>query len=332
MCKRTKRNNKSAAQRILYTETDHCLTEGSAMHGELKQVADLALFAKIVQTGGISRCAEDLGMERTTISRRLGSLERALGVKLLDRTPKHIAVTDAGRRCLEQCELLLESARNAQSLATLGSIIASTTPIVVGAPPDVIDRYIDPYLGAFESENPGITIDRRPLTVWDEAAVESVDLGVALAPVAVVGGWTSVVSQLRQSVFASVEYAARHEAVRSPADLEAHDCIVELADRDHHSWQFVRGERLMTISVNARHVVTSLLEAREATLAGLGIARLPQYLCEPYLRSGRLVDLTPELESTGRDVVVISPQQRQRKNGTAALRLFLESVFRHQVN
>ena len=70
------------------------------MYGELKQVADLALFAKIVQTGGISKCAADLGMERTTISRRLGSLERQLGVRLLDRTPKHIAVTDAGRRCL----------------------------------------------------------------------------------------------------------------------------------------------------------------------------------------------------------------------------------------
>ena len=94
------------------------------MQGELRQVADLALFAKIVQTGGISRCAADLGMERTTISRRLGTLERALGVRLLDRSPKRISVTDAGRRCLEQCEQLLESSRNAYSLATIGSISA----------------------------------------------------------------------------------------------------------------------------------------------------------------------------------------------------------------
>ena len=89
------------------------------MQGELQQVANLALFAKIVQTGGISRCAAELGMERTTISRRLGTLERTLGVKLLDRSPKHIAVTDAGRRCLKQCERVLESAQNAQSLATI---------------------------------------------------------------------------------------------------------------------------------------------------------------------------------------------------------------------
>ena len=105
------------------------------MHGELKQVADLALFAKIVQTGGITRCAADLGLERTTISRRLGSLEQTLGVKLLDRTPKHITVTDAGQRCLEQCEILLESAANAQSLATIGAIVVNNSPIVVGAPP-----------------------------------------------------------------------------------------------------------------------------------------------------------------------------------------------------
>jgi len=93
------------------------------MQGELRQVADLALFAKIVQAGGITRCAADLGMERTTISRRLGTLEKTLGVKLLDRSPKHIAVTEAGRRCLKQCEKLLESAQNARSLATIDAIV-----------------------------------------------------------------------------------------------------------------------------------------------------------------------------------------------------------------
>lgn len=302
------------------------------MHGELKQVADLALFAKIVQTGGISRCAEDLGMERTTISRRLGSLERTLGVKLLDRTPRHIAVTDAGRRCLEQCEMLLESARNARSLATIGAMIANTTPIVVGAPPDIIDRYIDPHLGAFESGNPGFSVERRPVSVWDEDAVEAVDIGIALAPVTVMCGWTSIAGNLRQSIFCSTDYASRHSAVRSPADLDGHHCIIEALDRDRHAWRFGENGRTVSVPVEARHVVASLLEAREATLAGLGIARLPQYLCEPYLRSGRLVDLMPDLESAPREVVFISPLQRQRKNGSAALRLFLESVFRHQVN
>ena len=297
------------------------------MQGELKQVADLALFAKIVQTGGISRCAADLGMERTTISRRLGTLERTLGVKLLDRSPKHIAVTEAGRRCLEQCELLLESARNAQSMATIGSIIADTSPLVIGAPPDIIDRYLEPRLTEFEAENPGIQIERRPITIWTEEAIESVDLGIALAPLAISGGWTKTIAHLRQSIFASTDYASHHDPVMSPFDLESHDCVVESGDSERHSWRFRRKEKITTVTVNSKFVVSSLLEAREATLAGLGISRLPQYLCESYLRSGRLVDLMPDTESSDRDVIVISPRQRQRKTGTAALRMHLESTF-----
>lgn len=301
------------------------------MQGELRQVADLALFAKIVQTGGISRCAADLGMERTTVSRRLGALERTLGVKLLDRTPKHIAVTDAGRRCLEQCEQLLESAHNAQTLATIGSIIANTAPIVIGAPPDIIDRYLEPMLNAFEGENPGIRIERQPVTVWTDEAIESVDIGISLAPVAVNVGWTNTIAYVRQSVFASIDYASLHSPIQSPFDLEAHDCIIESADSDRHSWRFERNQKVTTVTINAKFVVSSLLEAREATLAGLGISRLPQYLCEPLLRSGRLVDLMPDTESAGRDVVVISPRQNQRKTGTTALRMHLESAFNKRV-
>lgn len=300
------------------------------MQGELRQVADLALFAKIVQTGGISRCAADLGMERTTISRRLGALEKTLGVKLLDRSPKHIAVTEAGRRCLEQCEQLLESAQNAQSLATIGSIIANASPLVIGAPPDIIDRYLEPQLSAFESRNSGISIERRPVTVWTEEAIESVDLGITLAPLKIAGGWTNTIAYVRQSVFASVDYVSSHDPVTSPFDLEAHDCILESSDNDRHSWRFEHAGSATTVTVKAKYVVSSLLEAREATLAGLGICRLPQYLCEPYLRAGRLVDLMPDTVSSGRDVIVISPRQRQRKTGTAALRMHLESAFNKQ--
>lgn len=298
------------------------------MQGELKQLADLALFAKIVQTGGISRCAADLGMERTTVSRRLGTLERTLGVKLLDRTPKHIAVTEAGRRCLEQCELLLESAQNAQSLATIGSIIANTAPIVIGAPPDLFDRYLEPKLSEFESDNPGVKIERKPVTVWTDEAVEAVDIGIALAPVIANSGWVNTVACVRQSIFASKEYKSKHAEVTSPFDLEEHDCIVEHSDSERHTWRFERNNKVTTVTVNAKYVVGSLLEAREAVLAGLGICRLPQYLCEPYLRSGRMVDLTPEVASAGRDVVVISPRQRKRKTGATALRMHLESAFK----
>lgn len=297
------------------------------MYGELKQVADMAMFAKIVQAGGISRCAVDLGMERTTVSRRLRSLERDLGVKLLDRTPKHIAVTDAGRRCLEHCELLLESARNAQSLATIGTVLSNTAPIVIGAPADIIDRYLEPVLIGFESDNPDVLIERRPITVWNKDALNAVDIGISLAPVTIASGWTNTIGHVRQSIYASTDYASNHDPVRTPFDLESHDCIVESMNGGRHSWRFGGKENVTTVTVNAKYVVSGLLEAREAALAGLGICRLPTYLCESYLHSGRLVDVTPDIECRARDVIEISPRQRRRQTGTAALRMHLESAF-----
>ena len=301
------------------------------MQGELRQVADLALFAKIVQTGGISRCAADLGMERTTISRRLGALERTLGVKLLDRSPKHISVTEAGQRCLEQCEQLLEAAQNATSLATIGSIVASAAPIVVGAPPDLIDRYLDTWLQEFENCNPGITIERRPITIWTEHSIEGVDLGVTLAPPPQNAGWSNKVGAVRQSIYASTDYTEQHGTIASPFELEAHRCIVEGREGERHTWRFDRDGNKSTITIKPKYVVSSLLEAREATLAGLGVCRLPHYLCEPYLRSGRLVDLMPDTDSASRDVIVISPRQRRRKTGTTPLRMHIENAFRHDL-
>jgi DNA-binding transcriptional LysR family regulator len=329
--KRTHRNNQFRSRCILYRERD-AFVEGIEMQGELKQVADLALFAKIVQTGGISKCAADLGMERTTISRRLGALERQLGVKLLDRTPKHIAVTEAGRRCLEQCEQLLEFAQNAQSLATVGAAVADASPIIVGAPADIIDRYLESPLGTYADENPRVRVECQPVSLWTEQAVESVDIGIALSPVTVSGAWLNTATQLPQSVFGTPEYVAAHGTVDSPFDLEKHDCIVESGNGDRHSWRFGSEEKVTTVTIRPKYIVSGLLEAREAVLAGLGVSRLPYYLCRTYLRSGKLVDLTPELESAGRDVIMISPRVRQRKTGTAALRMFLEAAFRQQAN
>ena len=123
---------------------------------------------------------------------------------------------------------------------------------------------------------------------------------------------------------------AKREPPATPFDLKQHDCIVERANSERHSWRFEHNGNVTTVSINAKFIVSGLLEAREATLAGLGVSRLPHYLCEPYLDAGRLVDLMPDAISGGRDLVVISPRRRHRKTGTAALRMHLETAFNEE--
>ena len=209
--------------------------------------------------------------------------------------------------------------------------MASTTPLVVGAPPDIIDRYLERFLADFQELNPGVEVDRQPVSHWSEDAIESVDLGLALAPLSVNIGWTNSVARLRQSIYASTAYVFSHSEITTPFELQSHDCIVEKADGDRHAWRFERNEKITTVAIKPKFVVSGLLEAREATLAGLGISRLPEYLCEPYLSSGRLVDLMPNAESAGRDLLVISPRNRQRKSGTATLRTYLDEAFHDKI-
>ena len=297
------------------------------MQDELKQIGNLALFAKIVQAGGISRCAKEIGLERTTVSRRIGELEQAMGVKLLDRTPRQIILTEAGRRCLMQCEQLLETSRNAFSLAATGEPIQKTQSLILGAPPDLIAWYLDDLLSQFEDEHQGLRVERRPVSNWIPGTIESIDLGLSLTPPPASDIWAVSVGKVCQSIYASVAYVSRNDPIRTPFDLSSHPSIVEEPDANRTAWRFDQNGKAITVPVNARYKVPGLLEAREATLAGLGVSCLPKYLCEPYLVSGQLIDLVPNYLSDGRDVIAITSRQRPQKNKLTALRVHIESAF-----
>jgi len=103
------------------------------------QIANLAVFARAVQHGEISQCASDLGLERTTVSRRLGELGQHLGVIFLNRMPRRLTVIREGEACFEQCEPPLEIASKAQPVAIGKKQTKTAEPIVVGAPLDIIE-------------------------------------------------------------------------------------------------------------------------------------------------------------------------------------------------
>jgi DNA-binding transcriptional LysR family regulator len=297
------------------------------MQGELNQIANLALFAKIVQTGGISRCAADLGMERTTVSRRLGDLERMLGVKLLDRSPQNTAVTEAGRLCFERCELLLEVAKDAQSVATNGKVVVRAEPILVGAPPDIIEHYLGSKLTEFEVANPNATVMCHPISNWTEATASTADMTI---------GWErptnseSVARKLtgvEQSVYASPEYLAKHGSPKNPQDIKNHSCIVDGPPRKNVVWKFESESESGGVLIKRRIEVSGLLEARASTLAGLGLCRLPNYLCEREKKEGRLVALLSEYKTPTRALLLICPRAGAAKPRATMLRLFLETAF-----
>ena len=297
------------------------------MQEELNQVANLVLFAKIVLSGGISRCAEDLGMERTTVSRRLGDLERNLGVTLLIRSPKYLDVTEAGKLCFERCVYLLEAARDAQAVATSGKAEVGAESIVIGAPPDILDSYLGSRIAHFETVNPEVSVRCYPLSCWTRDAFSKVDMMIGWDAPAGSDALVRKLAGVEQSVYASPEYLSKFGHIESPRDIRRHTCLVDGTTRKNLTWKFKREIDSCGVLITRPVEVPSMLDVRAATMAGLGLCRLPRYLCDRGVKDGRLIALFPEHTAAVRWLHLISPTQGAAKPRVTTLRLFLENEF-----
>ncbi len=297
------------------------------MQADLRHVADLALFAKVVQTGGISRCARDLGIERTTVSRRLASLERDLGVKLVERSPRRITVTEAGKRCFDECERLLQAARNAETAATQGSGVIDAQPITIGAPPDVFEKFLDVKLAVFAANHPNIRFERFPASEWDKELCANVDLLISWTCPDEDIGLARQLAAVSQSVYASPEYIAEAGRPATPYELDRHSCIIESTTDRARVWEFEHEAAMVRKTIAGRYRIRGLLQARETALAGLGLVQLPDYLCSSYVKEGRLVEVLADFLSKPRELYMITPRRADVKPRATTLRMYLEDAF-----
>lgn len=266
-------------------------------------------------------------MERTTISRRLGSLERSLGVKLLDRSSRQTMTTDAGRKCFEKCVSLLEIAKSVDSVSS--NIVADleSRPITIAAPPDLFDQYLSIVLHEFDLAHPEIEVYRQPISELSERDLALVDVLVSWSPPPKSVGLVRKLAAVEQSIYSSPNAIGRYGYPKSPHDLKALPCIVVGTRGKKAVWQFWSGDNWIRISVDGRRFAPNLLIAREAAIAGFGVCQLPNYLGDPFVQYGRLVKMLPNFRTSTRALVTVSSRESIGRPRVALLRLFLEGAF-----
>lgn len=133
------------------------------MNAILKQTSDLVLFATIVQAGSITLGAKKLGMERSTVSRRMTAFERRLGTTLLDRSTKYVSMTDAGHRCYRHSLRILQATKEATAAARGALDTGVSSTLRVGALAPFIESVIRPLLDSFCQQHPEVHIDLQVL-------------------------------------------------------------------------------------------------------------------------------------------------------------------------
>lgn len=274
----------------------------------MDRLDELAIFVAVVQHGSLAAAGRKLRRSAPAVTRAIASLEQRFGARLVERTTRRLAPTEAGLRLAERAHLLLTDYQAAvldTADTQLTGLLRITSPVQFGR------KHVAPVVMAFLDLYPQMQIEMvlndRNLDLIDEG----LDVAVRIGHLQDSSRVARRLGQVSRVTVASPDYLARRGEPQEPAQLAEHDTIVGTQRASLREWRFgpqENGERVrLTPRLLLNDVETQLLAVR----AGKGIARLLSYQVADDLAAGTLVRLLPAFEPLPMPVQLVA-QNMQR--------------------
>lgn len=283
----------------------------------MDRLGDLDVFARVVTTGSMSAAGRSLDLSPAVVSKRIRRLEERLGVRLLQRTTRQIALTQAGQGFFERVTAILASVEEAEAFVAEGADTVRGT-LRVSAPTSFGRMHIAPHLKAFLDRHPALTLD----LVLSDALVDIVGEGFDLAiRIAELDDSSLVARRLAPNhrvLCASPDYLARAGTPESVADLAHHVLLAH----NTAEWRLEGPRGPETVRVHGPVRTNSSEVVREAVLAGIGIALRSTWDLGPELKDGRLVRVLPAFAGSRR--VAVHAVYPSRRHLEAKVRAFVD--------
>ncbi|MEM1126355.1 MAG: LysR family transcriptional regulator [Bacteroidota bacterium] len=259
---------------------------------------DLRLFVEVAQRGSFAAVARDRDLDPSSVSRAVARLEEALGLRLLQRTTRRQALTEAGAVYLTQVEPLMEDL----ALAHAQAVDAAAQPagtLRVASPVSFALLNIVPILPAFAERYPKLAVDLVLTDGTPDLVAERLDVALRLGPLADSNLVAQRLAPMVARACAAPAYLARHGTPRTPADLIHHAGLHLAMPGFAERWLFrdADGHRL-AVTVPMRLRTSNAVALKQCALAGMGVILQGRWIVGRELRDGRLVDLFPSYEAT----------------------------------
>jgi DNA-binding transcriptional LysR family regulator len=290
------------------------------------QLDDLGIFVRVVEHKSMSAAARRLGVPKSTISRAIARLEDGLSVRLLQRTTRALAPTDAGAALYAEVLPHVEALRSATSVVTS----ESETPrglLRVTAPNDLAAQLLPEILARFVKRYPEVQVELVLTARTVDLIGESIDLAIRAG---VLKDSSLVAKKLRDSeahVYAAPAYLATRGTPKTPGDLESHECIVFRAQNGRGRWTLESKSEKVVVTPAGRLSADDFSFIVGAVIAGSGIALLPRFLAAPGLADGRLVRVLPAFVQKVGAMYAVHASTRHVPRKIAVLRDFLVEAF-----
>lgn len=263
---------------------------------------DMALFVEVVKAKSFRRAAEAIGMPNSTLSRRIGALEKAIGLRLLHRTTRRIELTEAGQLYFERSKRIVDEARLAHE--QLGEMLAQPSGLLrVSLPVDFGTIYLAPLIAEFAQCYPGISFefDLTPRRV--DMVAEPFDVAIRMGELADSQLIARQLARLPRYLYASPRYMELFGEPKKPDDLVKHACLcMPKAD----TWTLDDGTKKVEVAVGGRFTLNSVGMIRRLATLDLGIALHAEAIVADDLAAGRLRRVLPKWQAAPISVYAIT--------------------------
>jgi LysR family transcriptional regulator for bpeEF and oprC len=271
----------------------------------------MQLFAQVAELGSFRKAADRMGLPASTVSTVIQSLERDLGVRLLQRTTRRVSLTEEGMTYLDACTRVLADLEDVDAL--FARVRHSPRGIVrVDLPERLARLVIIPALPGFFELYPDIQLRLAARGQLANLVGEGIDCAVRVGQLNDSSLGARQIASLEQINCAAPAYVSRLGAPQHPDELQRHVTVNYFSDRTGRDlpWEFLENGRLVTVRTRAAVSVTSSEAYVAACLAGLGLAQLPRSTIAGYLARGELVEVMPNHRAAPLPVSVIYAHHR----------------------
>jgi DNA-binding transcriptional LysR family regulator len=288
----------------------------------MDRLAAMQTFVRVVESGSFSAVAREAQATQSAVSKQVAALERTLGVRLLSRTTRSLALTEEGERYFEQARRLVAEIAEAESSLRQGEQ-QLTGWLRVAASVGFGRLKLLPLVRTFLSTHPGVKIDLRLNDGFIDLVEQGIDVAVRIGELADSSLVARRIGSSKRVLVASRQYLRSlpkgMRAPRTPEDLLQLNCIVYTELATQNAWSFAAGAgatvavgTVVTVRAQGNLQTNSSEVVRAAVLSGMGIGFSPTWLFEEEMARGDLQVLLPDWPAQSIPVHLISPSQRRQ--------------------
>jgi len=295
----------------------------------MMELIDIRVFAKISELMSLSAAAQVLGMPKSSVSRSLTRLEKHLGVALLYRTNRKLALTETGQLFVEDAHRILSDIEEAEQ--KVGQIRHTPRGLLrVSAPVTPGQWMIAPLIADYLVRYPEMSVSLTLTSHKVEPMAEEIDVVIRTGDLEDSRLAARRLGTVALKLVATPAYLHAHGTPDVPADLAGHTLLDIFAG--NVEWQLHRGADIEEVHVHMRFSANDTSTIRTVLLNGTGIGWLPDYLCQEDLEAGTLVHVLPEWGRGKRDIHAVFPQHRTVSPKVRSFVDFLCERFAYSVN